>query len=120
MAEVIMEGGTAEITVSGELDLLSMPTMQRLLARVAERGPERLVFDLSDVAFLDCSSARALAQAARAQGAELVIHRASQAARRVLDLTGQPLPAGASRSPTLPDGASRSRTNRVLTAGRRR
>jgi anti-anti-sigma regulatory factor len=66
-----------------------MPGLQRVLGEILARGPERLVFDLSETSFIDCACARALVAVGRMlPGGMPVIRRATPAVRRVLELTG--------------------------------
>ena len=83
-------GDAAIIVVSGELDICTEPALRRTLTEVLDQRPERLVFDLADVTFIDCASARVLADAGRALpgSRKAVIRRPSRAVRRVLELTG--------------------------------
>jgi anti-anti-sigma factor len=82
--------GTAAVTISGELDVCTRPSLMRLLSDVLAQRPERLVLDLAQVTFMDCGSARALAVASRALPGtgKAVISQTSRPAGRILRLTG--------------------------------
>ncbi|MFC5679138.1 STAS domain-containing protein [Aeromicrobium endophyticum] len=41
------------ITVSGEIDIDTAPQLREVVAEVADAGADRLVFELSDVGFVD-------------------------------------------------------------------
>jgi anti-sigma B factor antagonist len=51
--EVRFIGSTARVTLTGELDLLTAPELERALERIAIGGAERVVLDLRALAFLD-------------------------------------------------------------------
>jgi anti-sigma B factor antagonist len=82
--------GTATVIISGELDLATMPLLSRHLAQILEDRPQRLVFDMSGVDFIDCAAARLIAGTRRSlpEGRQPFIRRPSPAVRRVLELTG--------------------------------
>lgn len=82
--------GTATITVSGELDIFTVPVLAAVLKGVLGKGADGLILDLAHVTFLDCGSARELAAGSRAlPGArKAVIRRPSASVARVLQLTG--------------------------------
>jgi anti-anti-sigma factor len=88
--EVEARPGTTTIVVTGELDLVTMPLLAARLALATRDGPGRLVFDLSRTLFMDCGSARLIADAgARLPGGgRTVIRRPTAGVRRVLELTG--------------------------------
>jgi anti-sigma B factor antagonist len=79
------------LTLSGDLDLSTLDELSEALARAS--GCERLLIDLSDATFIDCSVINALLRAAagaRARQAELEIIGTARAAavRRALEMTG--------------------------------
>lgn len=83
--------GTTTVVVSGELDLLSVPCLREHLAAVLRGGGAgRLVLDLSGTDFIDCGSAREIADAGRLlpPGQRPVIRAPRPAVRRVFQLTG--------------------------------
>ena len=82
--------GTATLTISGELDLLTAPLLSRALAEVLAREPERLVFELSQLGYADCAAARLIAYSAGSlpSGQRPVLRRPSFAIRRMFQLTG--------------------------------
>lgn len=89
-ARVDIAGGTAVVTLSGDLDVLVRPELAELLAEVAAGKPEVLVIDLAAVTFLDCGVAAVLAGAGRLlpSGRKPVLRSACPLVRRVLGLTG--------------------------------
>jgi len=82
--------GTATVVISGELDLLSTPSLAEHLDQILAGRPQRLVFDLSRLSFIDCAAARLIA----GTGASLpgdqrpILRRAAAEVRRVFELTG--------------------------------
>jgi anti-anti-sigma factor len=82
--------GTATVVLRGELDLAALPVLAGRLAQVLAGRPDRLVLDMSGVAFIDCASARLLAGAGRhlPGGVRPAVRSPSPVARRVLELTG--------------------------------
>ena len=77
---------TAEgrLALRGELDLLSFPALEAVLARAEIQGNE---IDLGDVTFFDSSVLRAFLAAPR-RNASLRIVNPSKAVMRVLEITG--------------------------------
>jgi anti-anti-sigma factor len=81
--------GTATVVISGELDLVTRSQLSEDLLLILRRKPRRLIFDMARTSFLDCGSARLIAEA----GQHLpglgrpVIRHPSRAVRRVLELT---------------------------------
>ena len=53
--------GTATVVISGELDLLSTPSLAEHLGQIMASSPERWAFDLSRLSFIDCAAARLIA-----------------------------------------------------------
>ena len=90
MVDVRMTGGTATVVISGELDFASMPSLAAQLDQILRDTPQRLVFDMTRVGFMDCATARLIAGTARSlpEGRRPVIFSASPLVRRVLKLTG--------------------------------
>ena len=88
--EVEARPGVTTIVINGELDLVTMPYLAARLARALRDRPGRLVFDLSGTQFMDCGSARLIADVGqRLPGAARpVIRRPAPSVRRVLELTG--------------------------------
>jgi anti-sigma B factor antagonist len=81
------QSGVPIIAVSGELDISNAGALEQAVASVAGQRPERLIFDLSDLRFMDSAGIAVLIGAAA--GVEVVqISHPSPAVRRVLELTG--------------------------------
>jgi anti-sigma B factor antagonist len=95
------ERGAVRVAVAGELDLATLPALERVLAAGARSGRDVLL-DLERVTFIDCSSLGAIAEAAdRAceRGHQLVLWP-SPAVERLVELLGG--------WPRLGDGVSRA------------
>jgi anti-anti-sigma factor len=82
--------GTATLVISGELDVTTTALLSRQLAQILEGRPQRLVFDMSGVDFIDCAAARLIASTGRflPEGRRPVIRSPSPVVRRLLGLTG--------------------------------
>jgi anti-anti-sigma factor len=105
--EVEARPGITTIVVKGELDLVTMPFLAAKLALAARDSPGRLVFDLAGTRFMDCGSARLIADTRHwlPGGGRPVIRRPGPGVRRILELTGldahceiEPLVAGRIRT----------------------
>lgn len=99
-----VESGIARIALGGELDLASAPELEALLRSVEAESPERVVVDLSELAFIDSTGLRLLLQANERSGkrdCEFVLRPGEDAVQRVFDLTG----AGRVLRFEEPDGA---------------
>ncbi len=80
-------GGVPVLTVSGELDMSNADTLEAAVAAIAARGPDQLVFDLSDLRFMD-SAGIAILIGASAQVKSVRLRAPSLAVRRVVELSG--------------------------------
>jgi anti-anti-sigma factor len=87
--EAQLTAGTATVVISGELDVATTPFLAEQLARILRSNPRRLVFDLTEVGFIDCAAARLVVGARQflPDGRPAVI-RPSPVVRRILHLTG--------------------------------
>jgi anti-anti-sigma factor len=88
--EVDVGPGVTTILIRGELDLVTMPALAEQLAVVSRGKPGQLVFDLAGTRFMDCGSARLIAESGRwlRDGRRPVIRRPGPGVRRLLRLTG--------------------------------
>ena len=78
------------VTVSGELDMLTAPSLQGTLNGLIEDGGHPIELDLGEVTFIDARGARVVREAgARALhvGVSFAVRSASTSVRRTLDLT---------------------------------
>jgi anti-sigma B factor antagonist len=80
----------ATLVLRGEIDICTAPAVERALGEALSQRPERLVFDLGRVGYIDCASLRALAAASHALPGrrKAVIRRPGRTVRRVLEVTG--------------------------------
>lgn len=87
--QVEFSRGTATVVVSGELDLVTRPQLSEALSLTLRRKPRRLILDMARTSFMDCGSARLIAEAGQHQPglSRPVIRHPSPAVRRVLELT---------------------------------
>ena len=83
-----LDGRICVLTVTGDLDCLSVPGFLTHAARVVDERIERFVLDLGGLTFLDAAGARALATATHfpPSSCPVIIRSLSARARRVLDL----------------------------------
>ena len=86
----VEEDGWTVLTVLGEVDLASAPTLREELLRRLREGP--VVLDLAGLEFLDSSGVRVLSHALRAcetDGLELRVRpQLTSAVRQILEMTG--------------------------------
>jgi anti-sigma B factor antagonist len=83
--------GTPVLSVTGDLDLVSAPALDRRFAELARQGGQRAVVDLANVTFIDSSGVRAIIsghQLLQQHSSALVLRSPSAATRRLLELTG--------------------------------
>lgn len=85
------DGVVATLTVTGELDITTAPSLTRRLLEVGAAHPDRLVLDLSGLVFVDVAGARALDEAHTLLQAEcpVTLRTPRPSARKVLGLTGR-------------------------------
>lgn len=85
-----MTGETMTVVLQGEFDVTSEGALVAVLERVRERGPDRLIFEMAAVGYLDCASARLIVGIGRwlPDGVRPIISSPSPAVRRVLQVSG--------------------------------
>ena len=84
------EDDAVVLTLSGELDLASAPTLERELREAEATSPTRLVIDLAGLAFMDSTGLQALLRArerANSNDHQLSLRRAPHQVQRVFELT---------------------------------
>jgi len=77
------------VTLHGDLDMLTVDALRRLLDNACVGDPQRIVVDLSDVPFVDVLSLSAIlatADSLRDRGGALLVRGASGAVRRICAL----------------------------------
>ena len=80
-------GGAVALRISGDLDIASAADVRPAVEAVLDRNPTAVVFDLTDLRFMD-SSGIALLLTAAARVGRVELHGASSAVRRLIVLTG--------------------------------
>jgi anti-anti-sigma factor len=87
--EATVTGDTVTIVLRGEFDLTSAAFLSGRLARIQESRPRRVVFEMTQVGFMDCASARLIADTGSwlPAGVRPVIHHPSPIVRRMLELS---------------------------------
>jgi anti-anti-sigma factor len=79
------------ITLAGEVDLATVPELDRLLDDLADREHGRLLIDLSSVEFMDSTGLASIIRALRAADANghgLTVRGGSPQVQRLFELTG--------------------------------
>jgi anti-sigma B factor antagonist len=88
--ETHRDGDRARVRPIGELDIATVPEVDRHLQRISEAGDERIVLDLRDVSFMDSSGLRlilAWRERAGEHGGEFSIIPGSEVVERVFETT---------------------------------
>jgi anti-sigma B factor antagonist len=86
-----LEGEQARLTLSGELDIATVPRVEEAVASVLARGARRVLVDLSRLAFVDSSGLRmfiTLNERTATEGWTLGLIRPSQPSLSVFEITG--------------------------------
>jgi anti-sigma B factor antagonist len=90
--EIRQEHHASVVSVSGELDLVTTPTLQAELERAgAAAGAKRLILDLRGVSFMDSTGLSLLVKAQRRADAarrQLAVVKGTEQVVRLLTLTG--------------------------------
>jgi anti-anti-sigma factor len=87
--ETRLTAGTATVVIRGELDIATTPLLAERLAEILGRYPQRLVFDMTQVAFIDCAAIRLVVATRQSlPGGRRSVIRPSAPVLRILDLTG--------------------------------
>lgn len=79
--------GMPVVVLRGELDFATAPIAETALSSILDGSPERLVFDLTDVSFLDSSGIAVLVRSTH-QAGSVVVRNPSTVVRRVIECTG--------------------------------
>jgi anti-sigma B factor antagonist len=92
VAEVVIDtrsdpSGVAIVTVSGDLDISNAGTLEQAVASIMAERPERLIFELSGLRFMDSAGIAVLLGAAGKVNA-VHLRDPSPAVRRIVELTG--------------------------------
>jgi len=83
-------GGTVTVVLGGDLDAGNERALRRRLARIMQRRPRRLVFEMARVGYIDCACARAIVETERSlpAGTRPGIRHPQPVVLRLLRLTG--------------------------------
>jgi anti-anti-sigma factor len=79
--------GVPIVTVSGELDSSNAASLEAAVASTADEHPERLIFDFSELRFMDSAGIAVLVGVAAKVNA-VQLRNPSDVVRRVIELTG--------------------------------
>jgi anti-sigma B factor antagonist len=79
--------GDPVLKLRGELDMMSAVPLRETVEKIAAQHCDRLVFDLSDLEFMDSSGIAVLVYAANNVGT-VSLHNASPIIRRIVEATG--------------------------------
>lgn len=101
------QGATVVIAIAGELDLASAPSVEAALEALSAEEPQRIVFDVAELTFLDSSGLAVLL--GMAQRMPVSLRNANAVVQRIVTTTGltevlpiEPGP-GSSASSTTPE-----------------
>jgi anti-sigma B factor antagonist len=89
-AEVLVGPEEAVVAMTGELDLQSAELLEREVAALHAAGHDRIVVDLSAIAFIDSTGLRVLLglhRAAERAGRRISLVRGPHAVHRIFELT---------------------------------
>jgi anti-anti-sigma factor len=87
---VIGSDDTAIITITGDIDATTLPLLSAQLQQILAARPRPLVFDLSNVGFLDCAAAESIVHPYPwpPAGPKPVLRDPAPGVLRLLDITG--------------------------------
>jgi anti-anti-sigma factor len=91
LVETHTSGHAATLAVSGELDLVAGPVLERALAPPLDSDVELIVIDLRGLEFMDSTGLHVLIKAHQRmheEGRRLALVRAPKQVQRLFDLTG--------------------------------
>jgi anti-sigma B factor antagonist len=86
-----MQGDAARLTITGEVDIATVPRVEEAVATVLAQGARSLIVDLSRLAFVDSSGLRMLItlnDRSAAEGWSLGLIRPPEPASSVFQITG--------------------------------
>ena len=81
---------TAIVAIAGDIDVTTLPLLSAQLQQILAARPRPLVFDLSNVGFLDCAAAEAIVHPYPwpPAGPKPVLRNPAPGVLRLLDITG--------------------------------
>ncbi len=80
-------GGATVLSVSGQLDISNAGTLEQAVAHATAAHPDRLVFDLSGLEFMDSAGISVIVRAASVVD-QVSLRNPSPIVRRLIDITG--------------------------------
>ena len=89
--DVESRNGVARLALNGELDMASAQQLSEWIEWAEHDGAATIMLDLRGLSFIDSSGLRALIQAhdrANSNGHQLLLVAATEAARRLFEMTG--------------------------------
>jgi anti-sigma B factor antagonist len=89
--EISIYGQTANVALTGELDIATAPALEQKLSRLPREGVARVMLDMRALSFIDSTGLRVvlgLADGLTLSSAGVVIIRGPEAVQRVFALTG--------------------------------
>ncbi len=90
-AVIDLRHGVAGVRLAGELDVTTLPCLEGVVKGLVDAGATALVFDCSELTFVDWTALRrlaALTRGAAGPGVDLAVHHLSPFTRQVLEVTG--------------------------------
>jgi anti-sigma B factor antagonist len=87
IAVTVDASGVATVAVSGDVDIANADALKAAVESVTAGSPARVIFDLSELRFIDSAGIAVLLYAAES-GAPVGLLNPSPAVRRVVELTG--------------------------------
>jgi len=79
--------GVLTLSIAGELDLASVEAVHEIIDQVLNGGPERVVFDLGGLTFMDSSGIAMMLQVCKRVD-NVEVRNATPIVRRVIEVTG--------------------------------
>jgi anti-anti-sigma factor len=79
--------GVPIITLTGEIDVSNVDSLRATIEPAVETAPERIVFDLTALEFMDSSGVALLLHAATRAGS-VHLRQPSNIVRRIIEITG--------------------------------
>ena len=79
--------GVPTIKLTGEIDMSNVEALRRTIEPIVARAPERVIFDLSALSFMDSSGIALLLQVS-AKTRTVRVREPSPLVRRMIDATG--------------------------------
>jgi anti-anti-sigma factor len=86
-AELRLDDGVPVIALIGEFDIANRDQVERQLHRARHAANRRVVLDLSQTRFLDCTTLGVLARA-HVDGLDITVRGATGIARKALEISG--------------------------------